>query len=184
MKYKNQFLILILLLIIGLKSHAQSEIKWDVIIDSLTDNRSQLYSKTKLFIGETWKSAQNVIQNDDKEAGIILVKGITTRNMDYQLHNHRWTFAYSVKFFLKDHKCRIVLDNIYCESARYGQYEQHKKQCLPILDKYPAKKGNKITGLNEKKYVQLIISLRMELQAIVDSYKIHINEPLIDNPDW
>ncbi len=35
--------------------------------------KTHLYSATKMFIAEFWKSAKDVIQNDDKEAGIILI---------------------------------------------------------------------------------------------------------------
>ena len=168
-------------MLIGITSFGQTNFKWDVIIDSLDDNQGQLYSKTKLFIGETWKSAQNVIQNDDKDAGIILVKGISVQNLYYQMNDHRWTFSYSVKFLMKNNKCRIIIEDVYCSAARVAQYEWPH---MPVSDVYPSSKGLKITGVNEKRYVQLMISLRTELQSIVNSYTDYVKKPLFNNSDW
>jgi len=162
-------------------SFGQASFQWDVITDSLDDNQSQLYSKTKLFIGETWKSAQNVIQNDDKDAGIILVKGVIIQNLYYQMNDHRWTFSYSVKFLMKDNKCRIIIEDVYCSAARVTHYEWPH---MPVSDVYPSSKGMKITGVNEKRYVQIMVSLRQELQSIIDSYIDYVKKPLVNNSDW
>jgi len=47
---------------------AQNDFKWETI-DSTFNSKDQLYSLTKTFIAEKWKSANDVIQNDDKEGG-------------------------------------------------------------------------------------------------------------------
>ena len=52
-----------------------------------------IYSDTKLFIGNYWKSAKDVIQNDDKEGGIILLKGIQLMNVSYALAT--FTYVYN-----------------------------------------------------------------------------------------
>ena len=174
-------IILLVFVLIGIKSFGQTNFKWDVIIDSLDSNKSQLYSKSKLFIGETWNSAQNVIQADDKEAGIILVKGITIQNLYFQLNDHKWTFSYTIKFLMKDNRCRVIIEDVYCSAARTGQYEWPH---LPVADSYPDSKGLKLTGINKKRYLTLMTSLKQELQSIVDSYINYVKEPLIDNSDW
>ena len=81
----------------------QTNFKWDKI-DSIQKNQNELYSITKMYIGETWKSAQSVIQNDDKEGGSILVKGLSVQSLFFQMNDHRWTFSYTVKFLFKDNK--------------------------------------------------------------------------------
>ena len=163
-------------------SFGQTNFKWDVVSDSLKDNKSELYSKTKLFIGETWKSAQNVIQNDDKEGGVILVKGLSVQNLYYQMNDHRWTFNYTIKFLMKDNKCRIVIEDVYCSAARVAQYEWPH---MPVADTYPTSKGLSITGVNEERYLTIMTSLKQELQSIVDSYMTAVNKPLVkDNSGW
>jgi hypothetical protein len=178
--FKRQ-LLLMLFLTTGLISYGQVDFKWDVIIDSLDLNRDQLYSKTKLFIGETWKSAQDVIQNDDKEAGVILVKGLCVKNIFFQMNDHRWTFSYNVKFYVKDKKCRIVIDNVYCESARCGQYEWPH---MPVADKYPTEKGPKNTGLYEDRYLELMNLVKLDLQMIVDTYVLDAKKAPLKETDW
>ena len=156
--------------------------KWDVIIDSLDNSKSELYSKTKLFIGQTWKSAQNVIQSDDAESGVILVKGLSIQDVFYQMNNHRWTYAYSVTFMIKDNKCRIIVDNVYCDAARTGSYEWPR---MPVADTYPDSKGLITTGVNEARYLELMSTLKAELQSMVNSYSNHVRKPLIEeNSDW
>jgi len=179
---KAKTLLTLTFTLIGLISFGQTNFKWDVISDSLEDNQSQLYSKTKLFIGETWKSAQNVIQNDDKEGGVILVKGLSIQSLYYQMNDHRWTFNYTIKFLMKDNKCRIVIEDVYCSAARVAQYEWPH---MPVAETYPTSKGLKITGVNEERYLTIMTSLKQELQSIVDSYMTAVNKPLVkDNSDW
>jgi len=174
-------IIVLVFVLIGIKTFGQTNFKWDVIIDSLDSNKSQLYSKSKLFIGETWNSAQNVIQIDDKDAGIILVKGVTIQNLYFQMNDHNWTFSYTIKFLMKDNRCRVIIEDIHCSAARTGQYEWPH---LPVAETYPDSKGLKLTGLNKKRYLTLMVSLKQELQSIVDSYTEYVKKPLINNSDW
>lgn len=179
---KNKILFTFILFFIGLVTFGQTNFKWDIITDSLEDNKSQLYSKTKLFVGETWKSAQDVIQNDDKESGLILVKGISIQNLYYQMNDHKWTFNYTIKFLLKDNKCRIIIEGIYCSAARVAQYEWPH---MPVADSYPISKGLKLTGLNEKRYLTVMSTLKQEMQSLVDSYIATVKKPLINSDsDW
>jgi len=63
-------------------------------VDSVSKTKSQIYSDTKMFIAETWKSANDVIQNDDKENGMILIKGVTIQSKYYQMNDHKWFYSY------------------------------------------------------------------------------------------
>jgi len=181
MKKNRKHLLLALFMIMSILSFAQENFKWDTIIDSLDGNKDELYSKTKLFIAENWKSAQNVIQNEDKEAGIILIKGLSIQYMFFQLWDHKWNFSYSVKFLTKDNKCRIVIENVYCESARCSVHEWPH---LPVADTYPTEKGLKTTGLSQERYIELMTLLKQDLQSIVDLYTISVKNPIIKNADW
>lgn len=181
MKNTRILLFAIIFTFINTISFGQTGFKWDVIIDSLNSNQNELYSKTKLFIAETWNSAQNVIQNDDKAGGIILVKALNIQILNFQTLDHKWVYKYTVKFFMKNNRCRIIIDNVFCESAMCRQEE------WPLLQpsfNYPSSKGLRITGINEKRYMQLMTSLEQDLQNIVSSYKEYVKEPLINNSDW
>ena len=181
MRKINRLFVLISILMYSSTSYCQTDFKWDVVIDSLDYSKSELYSKTKLFIGETWNSAQNVIQSDDKESGVVLVKGISVQNLYYQMNDHRWTYAYSIKFMMKDNKCRIVIDKVHCDAARCGTYEWAH---MPVADSYPTTKGLKTTGVNEKRYLELMTMLKSELQMIVNSYSDYVQKTTEKNSDW
>ncbi|NQT78013.1 MAG: DUF4468 domain-containing protein [Bacteroidetes bacterium] len=165
----------------GIKKNYGKDFKWDIIIDSLEDTQGQLYSKTKMFIGETWKSAHDVIQNDDKEAGLILVKGASVKHLYFALNDHVWTFRYNVKFLLKDYKTRLIIEDVYCDAARCGTWEWPH---VPVADQ-PPNPCYGTTSLSKRQYTKLMTSLKNELQLIVLAWKIAIKTPLIEEaPDW
>jgi hypothetical protein len=96
-----------LLLLFTLNSLAQSNFEW-VKTDSIQKTKEQIYSATKMFIAETWKSSKEVIQNDDKDGGIILIKGKTEINWEQPIKtgmtkmtiSHDSWYSYNVTFSL------------------------------------------------------------------------------------
>ena len=162
--------------------YSQDNFKWEKI-DSISKNKNEIYSLTKMFIGETWKSAQDVIQNDDKEGGMVLVKGLSIQSLYFQANDHRWTFSYTVKFLFKDNKYRVIIEDVFCKSARCGQYEWPH---MPVADTYPTEKGLKTTGVNEERYLEIMTSLKKELQSIVDRYESYLKKATSNgnNGDW
>ena len=168
--------------LVGMTAQAQTNFKWDEV-DSISKTKTELYSLTKMYIAETWKSAQDVIQNDDKDGGMILVKGVSIQKPFYQMHTHNLVFSYSVKFLFKDNKYRIIIENVYCQSHRVEVYDW---ALMPVADTYPTEKGLRITTTNEEKYLEIMASLRNELQLIVDGYELYLknNKGVTTNHDW
>lgn len=173
-------ILLLCMLFVGINLMSQETFQWDIRGETSKD-KSQLYSDVKMFIAEYWKSAQNVIQNDDKEQGLIVLKGLDRENLVFQLNDHIWTYVYTIKFYVKDNKYRIVIDNVYCESARCGGYNW---PLMPVADKYPENNGFRMTGINEKRYDILMTSLKANLQSIVDSYQKYMLKESPTTEDW
>ncbi len=169
---KKTILLTILTTITSYLAFAQTDFKWDKV-DSVSKTKDQIYSDTKMFIAETWKSAQNVIQNDDKDGGMILIKGASIQSKSFQMNEHIWTFSYTVKFMMKDNKYKIVIEDVYCSAARCAANEWAK---MPVADNYPSEKGLRSTGVNEERYLEIMKSLKQELQGIVDSYETSIKK--------
>lgn len=157
----------------------QINFKWDKV-DSIASDKNEIYSLSKMFIAETWNSAQNVIQNDDKEGGSILIKGVNIQSLNFQMNNHKWTYSYTIKFLFKDNKYKIIIQDVYCKAARCQQYEWAH---MPVADTYPAEKGFKKTGVNKARYLELMSSLKKDLQNIVDGYESYLRTEQIDT-DW
>jgi hypothetical protein len=162
-----------------LLGHAQTDFKWEKI-DSVPKTKSQIYSDTKMFIAENWKSAQNVIQNDDKDAGMILLKGVNVQSRVFQMNEHKWTYSYVVKFFMKEGRYKIVIDNVTCVSAVCGAYNWPLIEACDSCE-FP---GYTKTSLNKERYTELLSSLKDELQRIVDKYEKSIKTPSQSNSDW
>lgn len=173
-------ILFLLLLFASIHSIAQENFKWDYIQKS-DKMKDQLYSDTKMFVAEAWNSAQSVTQNDDKENGLILIKGASIQSLVYQMNNHVWTFTYTVKFYMKDNKYRIVIDNVHCESAQCGIYQW---PLMPVADNYPENKGMNITGVNKKRYETLMTNLKQELQKLVDGYITYMENTNNTDCDW
>lgn len=159
---------------------AQTNFQWEKI-DSVQKSKAQIYSDTKMFIADYWKSANTVIQNDDKDGGMILVKAVNIQHLDYQMNDHIWTYSYTVKFFMKDGKYRVIIENVFCQSARCGNFDW---PLMPVSDSYPVERGLRETGLNNERYTEVMLSLKVELQNIINSYEKSIKTPSVSSGDW
>lgn len=160
---------------IALGSFSQENFQWDKI-DSVNKSKDQIYSDTKLFIAEKWKSAAAVIQNADKEDGNILVKGEAHMTSSYLLNAHKFSFSYTVRFFMKDKKYRIQIDNVsnYSHTCQGNIWNNVKP-----VDNY---EGD--TNLPEKKGREMFAQLKAQLQSIVDDYSTYIKQDSGNKSDW
>ena len=175
--------ILTLLLTLSfITSFGQTDFKWEKT-DSITKTKTQIYSDTKLFIAEAWKSAQDVIQNDDKEAGMILVKGTVKEEIMYGLTLYTYYYGYTVTFLMKDGKYKIVLNNVTCNTTVAPTGAKYTIPCIPPFEgeNYPdvPNWGN----LSKKKQIELMTKLKVDLQGIVDNYLVSIKKQSI-NSGW
>jgi len=168
-----------------LLSDAQTNFRWDVM-DSIPKTKSQLYSDTKIFIAKTWKSALSVLQNDDKETGNIIVKGSSIQKENYSMNVFTYIYNYTVTFKMKDNKYKIIIDNVYCESAfPVGQAKFDILKIEPFDGEYVKGKIGMLTStLPENKAVSMMASLKAELQQIVDGYTNFIKTTSSTNEDW
>lgn len=156
-------------LLIIASAFAQSNFRIERV-DSVSKTKSQIYADTKMFIAETWKSANDVIQNDDKENGMILIKGVTIQSKYYQMNDHKWYYSYTVKFLMKEGKYKVILEDVKCTNAYAGTYK------WPLIEfcencEYP---GYMKTSINEKRWTELMDSLKNEFNGIVNAYDKYI----------
>jgi hypothetical protein len=154
---------------------AQTNFKWEAT-DSTAKTKTQIYADTKLFIAQTWNSAKDVIQNDDKESGVILLKGLTTVSIPVMgLTISTYDFGYTIQFRMKDGKYRITIDNVSCDRATSSNSGSH---ISPIsLEGYRGMwKGD---CMSEKKYNELIDKLKTNLTALVLSYQTSMKKPTV-----
>lgn len=156
------------------QASAQNSYRWEKI-DSVAKTKSQIYSDTKMFIAETWKSSKDVIQNDDKENGLILVKGTISKFGGGILNGGKFWYSYNVKFYIKEQKCRIVIDNFVFDSA---DTPNRKAQ---VAEEYP---GGWNCSLSKNQWTDLMISLKVDMQGIVNSYTKFIRGASPNTENW
>jgi hypothetical protein len=149
--------------------------RWEVV-DSLSKTKNQIYSDTKMFIADYWKSAQSVIQNDDKDAGMILVKGSTRQPTSVGLGTLYFWYSYTVKFLMKDNKYKLIVENIHYSSGPNSSWNSYS---VSASDENP---GITKSGLSDKSWNMLMLNLRTEMQSIVDSYQTKIK--VVAKSDW
>ena len=136
-----------------------------------------------MFIAEEWKSAQNVIQNDDKEAGMVLVRGSSKQivGMGMGAVVEIW-YVYDVKFLMKEGKYKLILENVKYEKGPSSMWDK----CAEFLephdkDTFP---GAMKCGLYEKRWNELMASLKSDMQKIMDDYGKYIRNPSSTNTGW
>lgn len=105
-------LILFCLIIISSTINSQNPIKVDTIISIANISKDDLFVKASTWIAQKYNSAQDVVQYSDKEAGVIVCKGLFSHSfgnpMIYGFFNGKISYTLSIK--VKDGKCRVTID--------------------------------------------------------------------------
>ena len=150
-------------------------------VDSVAKSKDEIYSETKAFIARSWNSAQDVIQNDDKEAGIIILKGIIVEEVyatKMSPDPTKYVYSYTFKFLMKDNQYKIVVEDVSCDRASCLNY---RWPSIEISDS-PIYPGYVKCSLKEEKYMALIESVKTRLNLIVKSYEESLNtKPIIED---
>ena len=152
-------------------NYAAAQSNFIVRIDSIPKSKTQIYSDTKLFIGEHFKLSKNIIQNDDANGGVILIESIINQYVGNGLDTKKFCYSYNVKFLMKDNKCKIIINNIRYKSGP-GLDKSWNISKLPFgsnLDNgmYP---GYIESDLDRKDWMNLKISIEKELYLLAESY--------------
>jgi hypothetical protein len=164
---------------------SQNQFKWEKI-DTIGKTKEQLYTDTKIFIANTWKSSQDVLQNDDKDSGIIILRGSSSQKINYLLTTFHYIYSYTVTFKMKDNKYKISIDNVFCDKAYLiGKIDNNICKIEPFDGEYIKCKrgfmGN--ATLPENKALELMEKLKSEINYIFYGYELYINSP-VKTDDW
>ncbi len=171
-------LIVALFLLIGVDTLAQqNDYEYSRTIENEL-NKSLNYSNSKSFIATYWNSAKNVIQNDDKETGIVLIKAKVdfSCNMGMGLKNV-YTYEYIATYRMKDSKCRLDINNIRCIKAK--QVGFGVPQDIPLIQPYKGDTPQKLKkmgkGMSKKKADELMLDIDNHFSEILESYEKYMN---------
>lgn len=177
-KQMKKYILITMSFLAVLKTTAQKDFRWEKI-DSTTKTKNELYAVIKTFVAENWRSANDVIQNDDKENGIVILKGLTsTITSKFQLNYHDYTYQYTIKFLIKENKYKIVLENVHCYRATCANYTWPDLE--PTEDT-----THKQAGVPAEKVAEIMQALRNELSALFNRCVAGIERPAeTGNGEW
>ena len=89
------------------------KIVYEKVLDSLSLDKDALFAASKKWIADNYKSAEAVIQSEDKASGQIIGKGMCTVVFsEGALLAFGNDFKYSIQIDVKDNKCRFRIYDI------------------------------------------------------------------------
>lgn len=176
-KFLNTFLFFIFCSINTTK--AQQEL-FDTTINFKLNNAS-IFLKSKLWITDNFQQYKSVVQMEDKDAGVIVIKGTLQYQHPYYkkkktgpvAEKDPWTdkAAFNIKFFISDGSLKIVVTEITLldPSGIFGLDTRVSKGMFDGT--YP--QGDDISAINTRSKV---LGMRDQLQALYRSVFQYINQ--------
>lgn len=125
------------------------QVAYTGVIDVPGATKNELYARGKVWFANAFKSAQNVIQADDKDAGLLVGKGWTQTYITIVLTPASEKLWYTVKLSFKDGKYRYVITDFMFESE-YSKYNTHPAPHAAEPYVTPTKKDGTPTNLARK----------------------------------
>jgi hypothetical protein len=164
-----------------------SDIVVSKIIEELPETKNDIYIKVRSYFATAYKDAKSVIQMDDKEAGIIIGKGVFS-NVYYYSANFKtvpvtYSAYHTLRVDIKDGRARVIC-SVSSWSVEWNAPRNYMNNEYPILSYAPFTK-NKIYGSNShpsKAFVELIDRMQNAINSLEESLKsTSINE---NTEDW
>ena len=98
--------------LIAVKSNAQENLTFSKVIQTDSVGKTKIFTTINDWFATTYKSASDVIQMSDKEAGIIIGNG----SMSYGFGKLAYScydgyIKYTIKIYVKDNKYKVELTN-------------------------------------------------------------------------
>lgn len=134
-----------------------------VTIDS-TINKNELFTRAKAWFVATYNSAKSVIQMEDKDAGIIIGKGVfDVQSGGSGLGLFIVPVRHTVSIYLKDGKYKYEIKDL---SGEFG-------------DNFRSISNKKPSGyLGKRSYEGFLVNLNNEILSTIKSLEYAMNKPI------
>lgn len=118
------------LLIIGIfllvnSLQAQELLTFTDVVKVDSTSQATLYNRAKVWINDAYRKSNVVIQLDDKDNGLIIIKAITLYEPEKTNYKSaEGKVSYTFKLYIKDNKYKYEISNFYHEafSSQHGPY--------------------------------------------------------------
>jgi hypothetical protein len=160
------------------------KILYTEVIQADSIKMNQLYLNSKQFFVDAFKSAKDVIQLDDKEAGIVIGKGfsdIYIKSLGLNVKTQMW---YTIKIQSKDGRYKYDIYDIYFKNYPSQYASSHESPAEEQFQKsiYYKKDGTpKEFPLKYKNAMEDNIKSTVELIKTIMSKSVIINDK---KSDW
>ena len=152
-----------------------------VQVDSVT--AKELHLRSKQFFVDIFKSANDVIQMDDKEAGIIVGKGFNDIYIKILANPVAVQMWYSIKIQCRDGRYKYEIYDISFRNYPSQYAASSSSPAEPTFDKKTYfKKNGEPRDVNEKYKIEMTSNIDM----LINSLKATMNKPGTSNKkdDW
>ncbi len=117
------------------------------VLENLPGTKDEIYARAKTFLARNYGSAKAVIQTDDKENGLIIIKGVYDELMRYQMNLWTVKAPHTIRIDIKDGRARMICNveemTPYSTSENDGLYTYYIVNCYPFTEKKNASLASK-----------------------------------------
>lgn len=138
-------------------------------IDSIPKTKEQIFSKTKLFITDNWKTL-SIIENEDRETGLISIRSSIIVNLCY-------VYSFRVNFHMKENKYKITIDNIQPQRRICNGTVQYSPTICDGCE-FP---GSFKAAMYEKEWIKVQQEFPTALNNILKAYDDYLRK---ESSDW
>ena len=127
------------MLFLAVSIQAQEPLSFEKVIQADSIKKDAIYNGLKEWVGMSFKSAKNVIEMDDKEAGILLLRPVS----DYKMKGLTYLgfegyLKYTIKLNIKDGRFKVVITN-FEHSVLPGNCKDCNLGLITTDEEYPYK---------------------------------------------
>lgn len=188
---KIQFFILVFSIFIFTFSFSQEPIAEpltfsEVVKVDTSVSAKELYSRARTWFAETYRSAQDVIQMEDKEEGKIVAKGAIKYNSNVfvgSLGTKGW-IRYTLTIIVKDGRYKFDMTNFIHEGNPLNDSGAISFELITTSETCPANIYPKSTkGWKNKVWKDIKENIYTNESALIASLKAAMNKPSKDDKD-
>lgn len=149
-------------------------------------NKDELYNKCLELMATAYKDAKEVIQNKDKEQGLIFGKGVFVRDQMSALGVNTYRKSeHTIKVEIKEgrFKVTLALENMYMKISAAGRFGTTSEYTYPIKAFYPFWKECPLKKIDDS--FNNISFCFTDAIGILEYFEKEVNKPInSSNDDW
>ena len=157
--------------------------KWESI-DTINKTKDEIYTLSKVFISSMFNEPDRVIKVDDKESGIIIIKGkLTIMGIaGWFITGGDYYYNFTLSLYIKDNKYKIIIEDVNYDKTILS-YKIYNNKIQPFENgNYPSIINN---AKLDKKHLDIMMSeLKMKLASIIISYSKDVRKIANTKDDW